>query len=221
MAIFWGESEEAHTVSWLQHERLYQSILANQMELAESALQIIARQAHISSFAECYYNVCFVLRCAAEELGISSAELQLPGIDHSLFPRENILRLTEPLRRLFALCSRREAGEEETLRLQLLSWLRENSHDCNLCAASAAEHFGISKPRVYEMMRQQTGKSFNAYLLTLRMKRAGALLCTTQLSVGDVARRVGYQAESTFYRVFKNYYGVSPNQYRKDGGKPD
>lgn len=60
--------------------------------------------------------------------------------------------------------------------------------------------------------------SFNDYVLSLRMKKAGTLLCTTQLSVGEIAERCGFSAESTFYRVFKKYYDATPKQYRQYGG---
>ena len=49
------------------------------------------------------------------------------------------------------------------------------------------------------------------------MKTAGKLLYSTQLSVAEVGQQCGYPAESTFFRVFRKYYGISPSQYRKNG----
>ena len=59
--------------------------------------------------------------------------------------------------------------------------------------------------------------TFNEYLLSLRMKRAAYLLATTQNGVTEIADQCGYQASSTFFRVFKKYYGMSPGQYRTEG----
>jgi AraC-like DNA-binding protein len=44
------------------------------------------------------------------------------------------------------------------------------------------------------------------------------LLRTTDLSIGEVAQQCGYQVESTFYRLFKKFYNISPGQYRRMGG---
>ena len=46
------------------------------------------------------------------------------------------------------------------------------------------------------------------------MKEAARLLCTTQKPVDEIAEACGYPAQSTFYRVFKKYYGDSPSKYR-------
>ena len=72
----------------------------------------------------------------------------------------------------------------------------------------------LSEKRVYEIVRTMTGMSFNEYLLQLRMKQAALLLVTTQESINDIAAHCGYQGFSTFYRVFKRYYGMAPGQFR-------
>jgi AraC-like DNA-binding protein len=46
------------------------------------------------------------------------------------------------------------------------------------------------------------------------MHIAEDLLATTDLSVGVVARRVGYDAEEAFSRAFKRAHGESPSVWR-------
>ena len=80
-----------------------------------------------------------------------------------------------------------------------------------------AERFQASEKWVYELVREKTELSFNEYLLSLRMERAAYLLVTTQSGVAEIANQCGYQATSTFFRVFKKYHGISPGQYRTEG----
>jgi AraC-like DNA-binding protein len=87
--------------------------------------------------------------------------------------------------------------------------------------ASISAHFSISKNKVYEIVKSACSTGLNDYILSIRMKKAGNLLYSTQLSVGDVALQCGYLAESTFYRVFKKYHGVTPIQYRQNGALPE
>ena len=44
------------------------------------------------------------------------------------------------------------------------------------------------------------------------------LLQNTEMQVSDIAAQVGYESEGYFYRLFKNQYGVTPLEYRKQNG---
>jgi AraC family transcriptional regulator len=49
----------------------------------------------------------------------------------------------------------------------------------------------------------------------LRIKRAGELLLSTTLSVGEIAERCGYASPRTFRKAFASVTGVSPIQFKK------
>lgn len=57
--------------------------------------------------------------------------------------------------------------------------------------------------------------SFNRYLLRQRMEQAKRLLETTDLRIYEVAVQVGYSDTDWFHKKFREYEGVSPNEYRK------
>ena len=52
------------------------------------------------------------------------------------------------------------------------------------------------------------------YLTRLRLQRAARLFRTTDSSVAEIARRVGYGSEEALSRAFKNRFGVSPSVAR-------
>lgn len=52
------------------------------------------------------------------------------------------------------------------------------------------------------------------YLINKRMRVAGELISNTQLPVTDVCTTVGYADVSSFAKLFKRYYGFSPEAYR-------
>jgi len=54
-----------------------------------------------------------------------------------------------------------------------------------------------------------------AYLITLRMFRACDLLRGSELSLAEVADRIGYDSDVAFGRAFKRVLGVSPAEYRR------
>lgn len=63
--------------------------------------------------------------------------------------------------------------------------------------------------------KQQTGENLSAYILLKRMERAARLLIESNLHVMDISRMVGYRKPQYFIKLFKERYGVTPQQYRK------
>jgi len=53
------------------------------------------------------------------------------------------------------------------------------------------------------------------YLTEWRMHLADELLATTDLGVGTIARRVGYDSEEAFSRAFKRARGLAPTPWRQ------
>lgn len=215
--LFPGERINDYAISWLQQERLYQSVFANDEESASKLLSSIARQTNSGNVREVFYNVRFVLRSAAEEMDIPLLAGNDLEYNPHLMPRENIQGLERMLHDLFHQIGEKNQEKISTRKERILNHIKQNYSDYNLCAPMVAETFEISEKRVYEVVRELTDMSFNEYLLSLRMKRAAYLLVATQESIAEIANQCGYQGSSTFYRVFKKYYGMPPGQYRTDG----
>lgn len=65
------------------------------------------------------------------------------------------------------------------------------------------------------LIKENTGSTFKELLQQKRFNQATQLLCETRLSVSDIISAVGYDNTSYFYRIFKERYELTPNQYRK------
>ena len=61
--------------------------------------------------------------------------------------------------------------------------------------------------------------TFSELLSDARCLAAAELLVNSDISIGDVIDKVGYQNESFFRKKFVKKYGVTPLQFRKNGGK--
>lgn len=213
---------------WVQHERLYQSIFTNDRVVSERIINILAEKANQQNGKELFYNIRLVLRSAAEELGILFSSDQTEYDEREL-SKENLERLRKCLLEVHDAIQQQQDCGEKNMMEQIVSYVRADMNDSNLCAASVAEHFGISEKRVYEAVRQVTDMSFGEFLVSVRMKRAAKLLSTTQDSIADIMEACGYPGSSTFYRIFKKFHGVPPGAYRNiiveensedDGAKP-
>jgi len=89
----------------------------------------------------------------------------------------------------------------------------------NLAAPwTAAELAGIaclSEGQLRAVCQQNTGRSPLEQVALLRMRHASALLLSTEASVEQVARAVGYGNPFAFSTAFKRVLGVPPSHYRR------
>lgn len=78
-----------------------------------------------------------------------------------------------------------------------------------------AEQFGVSETSLKNYFRGVYGKNISAYLRDLRMTTAETALVSTDLSIAEIASRVGYTKQGKFAQVFKEVYHHSPLEYRR------
>lgn len=78
-----------------------------------------------------------------------------------------------------------------------------------------AEKHGVSLAYVSRLIREATGKSFKELLMEKRLSKAEQLLTNTALPAADIIAAVGYENTSYFYRIFRERFGLSPKEYRK------
>jgi AraC-like DNA-binding protein len=72
-----------------------------------------------------------------------------------------------------------------------------------------------SRSLLDERFRQVLGRSPIRYLTEWRMHLAEDLLATSDITVFELARRVGYRSEEAFARAFKRERGVPPGEWRR------
>jgi len=73
----------------------------------------------------------------------------------------------------------------------------------------------LSDTQFKKLFRQQTGMTVMKFVTRLRMEKAQALLTHTDYPLQIIGEKVGYNELSAFSRKFSQYYGLSPNQFKK------
>jgi AraC-like DNA-binding protein len=95
-------------------------------------------------------------------------------------------------------------------------WLR-TSDDADAPAEQLMQHicarFSISRWTLRRRLHQET-VGFNALVTRARLGEARHLLLHTQLPVGEIGARVGFQSPSAFTRFFTRELGASPSRFR-------
>lgn len=78
-----------------------------------------------------------------------------------------------------------------------------------------AEHLGVSSATLYRAVKRSTGKTPLAWIDEAVVSEAKALLSHTDMSVNEIAARVGILDPSYFSRFFRKQVGVSPVDFRE------
>ncbi|MEA4891666.1 MAG: AraC family transcriptional regulator [Peptococcaceae bacterium] len=82
-------------------------------------------------------------------------------------------------------------------------------------ARSVAGKFGVTVNEMNQILMYHVETNFAAFLNSLRVKKACALLLATEESVNKIALTVGYHTIKAFNRQFLRIMGTSPRSFRK------
>jgi len=97
-------------------------------------------------------------------------------------------------------------------------YLSEHFSDTGLTLESLAQYLHVSPVYLSRIMKKELGTSFVSIITNMRISKALLLLNSTELSILEIAEKVGYDTQHYFSTAFKKVMGVSPNQYRKGAG---
>lgn len=67
---------------------------------------------------------------------------------------------------------------------------------------------------ISKFFKKNTGTNFSDYLTEIRMVKASEFLDNVQFKTYEISDLVGYSNSFNFTRAFKNYFGISPRDYR-------
>ncbi|TBL78534.1 helix-turn-helix domain-containing protein [Paenibacillus thalictri] len=110
----------------------------------------------------------------------------------------------------------REApGSQAQLRTRLQQYIEEHYSDHSFSLNAMADHFEMTPPYISSMFKKQHGINLTDYIANLRIARAKAYLTESNLTIQQIAEKVGYTTDIGFIRVFKKLEGVTPGKYRE------
>ena len=96
--------------------------------------------------------------------------------------------------------------------IEIMNYIQANYIDVTL--DDLAEKFYLSKPYISKYIKEKSGMTFGELVKKIRMKKAKALLMSSNMTVENIALTVGYQNVEHFNRLFKKAYNITPVQFR-------
>lgn len=144
--------------------------------------------------------------------------IQLKNLLRAFTNRESVANLLvcAELLKLFSLLltvdSYSFAGKDKQM-LAIIKYIK--AHCSTITLDNLANEFSYSPSYLSRLIKKQTGKTFAKILMEYKLDYARELLFTTNDTITEISQKIGYQSESHFYRLFKQYFGETPDRYRK------
>lgn len=113
------------------------------------------------------------------------------------------------------------AGNEETNNFKdymssAIAYIEEYLDDEELSIVQVATHVYLNPVYFGRVFKSTFNMTFKQYLLKRRMEKARELLEEGKVSIGGVCEQVGISNPSYFSRLFKQYTGQLPSEYKKE-----
>ncbi len=105
---------------------------------------------------------------------------------------------------------------DEQFMLKLNSFINENLGN-SIDVEIIAKHMCMSRAALYKKLKTIIDIGAMEYVTKIRMTSAAERLCSSSRSITEIAMECGYNDNQYFSKAFKQFYGISPSQYRKEG----
>jgi DNA-binding response OmpR family regulator/signal transduction histidine kinase/ligand-binding sensor domain-containing protein len=77
-----------------------------------------------------------------------------------------------------------------------------------------SSELGMSRAQLYRKIDGISGQSVNEFIRIVRLKKAAGLLLNSDFQISEIAENVGFNSFAYFTKSFKEFFGVTPTQYK-------
>lgn len=114
-----------------------------------------------------------------------------------------------------------DGTEDDSSLIQKIKNLVEKEYMHDVSLSYVAEKVNLAPAYVSYVFKKETGQTLIKYITETKMEKARLLLEEGVLKMGQIAKACGYENQSYFNRAFKNYYGLTPKQFRENRERQD
>jgi len=150
----------------------------------------------------------------------TSADMVLPPVEEKILPESTDADLLLDAQEDVPPAMQETQISESLLVRQVLAFIDQHQEDGTLNVSMLADAFGLEISNLSHQFKNRTGYSLSDYLNARKLDVACTKLRDTELSVAAIAASLGYAHASSFIRMFKKVYGITPTQFRLEARQP-
>ena len=105
---------------------------------------------------------------------------------------------------------------DEKLVKDATEYVEQHLDDTTVSVETMSDVLNMSRVHLYKRLLSVTGNTPSEFIRLIRLRHAEQLLRESQMSVSEVAYKVGFNNPRYFSKYFKEMYGVMPSQYKRN-----
>jgi signal transduction histidine kinase/ligand-binding sensor domain-containing protein/DNA-binding response OmpR family regulator len=105
-------------------------------------------------------------------------------------------------------------SNDEVIMERVLSAIDENMSDPDFNVDALARCVGFSRAHLYRKIKEITDLPVKIFIRDIRLKQAAKLLKKQSYTISEIAYAVGFSNVNYFTTVFKEFYGMTPKEYK-------
>ena len=98
----------------------------------------------------------------------------------------------------------------------VIEYIQKN-YSKDISNTSIGAEFNYHPNYINRSMLNSTGQSLHQYVISVRVLHAFELIQTTDMSITEIAKAVGFKSIKHFSQSFKKIYGFSPTHFKSRG----
>lgn len=166
-------------------------------------------------------NLVSMLSNRSKELEIDLYKITKGNCDYNLlFDMDDMIEISQWCKQIFN-CIKNEIDENKTeyhqkqIILKAKEYIEDNFNK-DLSLEDIAEHVFLSPVYFSRLFKKETNENFIDYLKKVRIIKAKRLLKNTDNRIYEISQQVGYKSSKYFSRLFREYTGSTPSNYREE-----
>lgn len=231
-AVIWYQNREKKKIDFtyptLELASLYDALLDANSEkvgvltdvLIDAIQSIIGNRFLCTTL--CYAVLSTYYRAKGQLESGQKQEIDIEDVEILYQPEdmEGNIRLIQKLREQFCEYLEKEVKENqqqeelESIATRVFAFIECNIEDRDLSVGMVADHFHMSISNISHQFKALTNQNISDYIVGKKFGFASELLLKTDYNIQQIAEMLGYNRSNSFARKFKQYYGMTPMEYR-------
>jgi len=196
--LYYADPEDPWEIMWVSFNGRACGEIVNSIHLSPSLPVIVGGSS--PGIIEIFYNIIRSLENAGELFSMRAT-----GYLYLLF--SEILSMGKTREKMA------DINKKEDLIKKTLTFIELNYYN-HIDVGLLCGYVNYSRSYFSRLFKMKTGVSIPEYINNVRIKRAKLLLKSTDLSINEVARSVGFDDSFYFSKIFKKITGLSPTDYK-------
>jgi two-component system response regulator YesN len=203
---------------------LYLQLLGQQKDVFDTVYKdLIDRLSYYPEYnkEECCYYLCNTLRIYATKFRESKMEIEDKPLEHLMIEARATATFFELYRlfygefsKLFEIVSNLSQNNSKKDFVIAIEYIEKHYNE-PLCLKNIADYIGMNTYYFSSYFKKNVGINFKDYLRNLRLEHAMNLIVSTDMSMGKIAKAVGFYELRTFSEIFQKTYKEKPSEYIK------